>query len=61
MVYDHVAQSTDRVVEMAAILDSKALSHRDLDRGHELRFQTGSSITFAKRRYRISWRPILPR
>ena len=30
MVHDHVAQGADRVVEMPAILDPKALGHRDL-------------------------------
>ena len=32
VVDDHVAQGADGVVEMAAVLDSEALGHRDLDR-----------------------------
>ena len=36
MVDDDVAESTDGVVEVAAILDAEVLGHRDLHRGDEV-------------------------
>ena len=61
VVDDHVAHRADGVVEVPAVLHSEGLGHRDLHARDVVGFHTGSIMVSAKRRYRNSSVPILPR